>query len=132
LSSFTRTIPSYKKPEDVKQVLSRKNHFIPLAYKPTRARAGDFIYLIYQGMIVGRARISGIDPVAPDIPPGASQYPDWARWAVRYAGEWEKPPRKIPIQGHQSIRYLDSQSLDQLDSELWSHTIPASEVDPIR
>jgi hypothetical protein len=119
MSSFTRTIPRYKNLEDVNQILSRKDHFIPLAYRPTRAQAGDFIYLIYLGMIVGRARISSIDPVDPVVTAGTSRYPDWARWVVRYAGEWEKPPRKIPVQGHQSVRYLEKQSLGQLDSEIW-------------
>jgi hypothetical protein len=116
MSSFTRTIPGYKNVEDVNRILSRKDHFIPLAYRPTKAQAGDFIYLIYQGLIVGRARISGIDPVDRS---GIGDYPGWARWAIRYAGEWERPPREIPVQGHQSVRYLEKQSLGHLDSETW-------------
>ena len=119
MSSFTRTIPGYKDVEDVNQILSRNDHFIPLAYRPTKAQAGDFIYLIYRGMIVGRARISSIDPVDPEVASRTSQYPIWARWVIRYVGEWEKPPREIPVQGHQSFRYLEKQSLGYLDSEIW-------------
>jgi hypothetical protein len=119
LSSFTRTIPRDKKEDDVNQILSRKNDFIPLAYKPTKAQAGDFIYLVFRGIIVGRARISSIDAVDNDVPSGIKRYPDWARWVVRYAGEWERPPREIQVQGHQSVRYLETHSLTHLDSEKW-------------
>jgi hypothetical protein len=119
LSSFTRTIPKYKKIEDVNLILSQKTAFIPLAYRPTRAKAGDFIYMVFQGMIVGRAKISAIEVVDSDIPSGSIQYPPWAKWVVRYDGSWQKPPREIPIQGHQSVRYLEAHSLNYLDSEVW-------------
>ena len=119
MSSFTRTIPGYQQEDFVNQILAQENHFIPLAYRPTKAEAGDFIYLIYRGAIVGRARISAVDPVGPGASIVGGQYPDWARWVVRYTGRWEKPPRVIPVQGHQSIRYLETQSLDHLDSERW-------------
>jgi hypothetical protein len=119
LSSFSRTIPKDKKEDDVNQILSRKNDFIPLAYKPTKAQAGDFIYLVFRGMIVGRARISSIDVVDSEVPSGTWRYPGWARWVVRYAGVWEKPPREIQVQGHQSVRYLETHSLNHLDSEKW-------------
>jgi hypothetical protein len=119
LSSFTRTIPGHRQQNFVDQVLAREDHFIPLAYRPTRAGAGDFIYLIYRGVIVGRARISAVDPVDPGEPEAEGQYPDWAKWVVRYAGRWEKPPTEIQVQGHQSVRYLETQSLGHLDSERW-------------
>jgi hypothetical protein len=119
LSSFTRTIPGYKKVEEVNRVLSQRDHFVPLAYKPGRANPGDFIYLIFQGMIVGRARIISMDAIDPDDPLESGQYPSWARWVVRYAGRWEYPPREIPVQGHQSIRYLETHALEHLDSENW-------------
>jgi len=119
MSSFTRTIPSTKNTAEVSQILSRKDHFIPLAYRPTEAKSGDFIYLVFRGMIVGRARITSIDPTDPGLSPGTSQYPGWAKWVVRYAGAWHKPPRFIPVQGHQSVRYLEKQSLGHLDAEKW-------------
>jgi hypothetical protein len=119
LSSFTRTIPSYQKEAFVNQVLAQENHFIPLAYRPTKAGAGDFVYLIYRGVIVGRARISAVDPVDPGELAEEGLYPDWAKWVVRYTGRWEKPPREIQVQGHQSVRYLEIQSLNHLDSESW-------------
>ena len=118
VSSFTRTIPAYKTRPEVDQILLQKNHFIPLAYRPTRARAGDFIYLVFRGKMVGRARISAIDAVD-SASSGIGQYPDWARWVVRYTGGWEKPSREIPVQGHQSVRYLEAHALEYLDAEIW-------------
>jgi hypothetical protein len=117
LTSFTRTIPAYKKPEEVEELLSREDNFIPLAYKPAQARAGDYIYLIYRGYIVGRARISGIEPVEADSLPGEGL--DWARWLIRYRGGWQRPPRPIPAQGHQSVRYLGEKWFETLDGETW-------------
>jgi hypothetical protein len=119
MSSFTRTIPAYKKEPELNQILSRRDHFLPLAYRPTRALPGDFIYLVYQGKIVGRARISAIDPVDSTDSSGTDRYPAWANWVVRYAGAWEKPPREIPVQGHQSVRYLETHALEHLDAEDW-------------
>jgi len=119
LSSFTRTIPAYKQEEEVDRTLSRKDHFIALAYQPSKAQAGDFIYLVFKGRIVGRARISSIDAVDRDVPSGTGRTPAWAKWIVRYAGGWEKPPREIPVQGHQSIRYLKTHALEHLDFETW-------------
>ncbi len=94
LSSFTRTIPSEKGDDYVNQILSQKRYFIPLAYRPTKAQAGDFIYLVFRGVIVGRARIASIKSVASEIPGETRRYPIWAKWIVRYVGEWEKPPEK--------------------------------------
>jgi hypothetical protein len=119
LSSFTRTIPKYKKIEEVNLILSQKTAFIPLAYRPTRAQAGDFIYLIFQGIIVGRAKISAIEAVDSAVPSDSDQVPTWARWVVRYEAGWQKPPREIPVQGHQSVRYLEAHALNDLDSEAW-------------
>ena len=95
------------------------DHFIPLAYRPTKATRGDFIYLVFRGVIVGRARISAIDPVDTHGMEGTEIYPGWAKWVVRYVGQWEKPPRDIPIQGHQSVKYLETHSLEYLDDESW-------------
>jgi len=119
MPSFTRTIPAYKTVEEVEQVLSRRDHYVPLTFKPARAQAGDFIYLIFRGKIAGRARISAIDSAEADASPGVEQYPDWARWVIRYTGGWEKPPREIAARGHQGVRYLEEQSLAYLDSENW-------------
>jgi hypothetical protein len=119
LSSFTRTIPSGKAEDYVREILSRADHFAPLAYRPAKARSGNFIYLIFCGVIVGRARISRIDPADSNAYRRSQRYPSWAKWIIRHAGRWERPPRDIHVQGHQSVRYLETHSLEYLDDETW-------------
>ncbi len=114
MSSFTRTIPAWKGKEFVRALLREADGFFPLAYKPAKANPGDFIYLIFSGQIVGRARIARIDPADPPL----SEAP-WAKWLIRSTGAWQRPPRNIPAQGHQSVRYLETQGLAHLDGERW-------------
>ncbi len=119
MSSFTRTIPAYKTKDDLCAVLSREDYYVPLSFKPTKAQAGDFIYLIFQGKIVGRAKISFLKAVDSEDIARSLEFPAWAKWAVWYSGKWEQPPREIAVQGHQSVRYLESHSLLHLDNEKW-------------
>ncbi len=119
MSSFTRTIPSEKGEAFVNQVLSGADHYMPLAYRPTRARPGDFIYLVFRGRMVGRAQIAAIESVESARQTDKDRYPLWARWIIRFVGPWQKPPREIPVQGHQSVRYLETHALEHLDSERW-------------
>lgn len=119
MSSFTRTIPTGKGEGFVEEILSRADHLIPLTFRPTKAGSGDFIYLVFRGVIVGRARISAIHPADSDVATGIQRYPRWAKWIIKYVGRWERPPKSIQVQGHQSIRYLEAHSLEHLDYEAW-------------
>jgi hypothetical protein len=118
LSSFTRTIPKYKSREEVETVLSGRDGFVPLTFRPGRARAGDYIYLLYHGFIAGRARIKRVEAVK-DARVESGQVPEWARWLIWYTGGWERPPREIGVQGHQGVRYLEEQEKETLDDETW-------------
>jgi hypothetical protein len=118
MSSFTRTILMYKSQEEVEAMLSGRDGFVPLTFHPSRARAGDFIYFVYRGYIVGRARI-GREEAVKDAMVEPGQVPEWARWLVWYTGGWERPLREIPVQGHQGVRYLEEQGLGGLDAEIW-------------
>ncbi|MGD8814164.1 MAG: hypothetical protein PVI78_06765, partial [Anaerolineales bacterium] len=82
------------------------------------AHPGDYIYLVFRGRIVGRAKIASIDPASESLIV-ENRYPPWAKWILRISGSWEKPPRDIPVQGHQSVRYLETHALEHLDSEKW-------------
>ncbi len=113
--SFTRTVPAEKNPQEVHRILTRPDHFIPLTFRPSKAEPGDYIYLIFRGEILGRAQISRIDPVGSGDP----AFPDWARWAIRYQGQWQLPPTHISVQGHQGVRYLPTHQLGHLDSQQW-------------
>ena len=57
MASFTKTIPAGKTNAEVEALLAGRDHFLPLAQTPTRAQAGDFIYLIYRGRISRGRRI---------------------------------------------------------------------------
>ena len=118
MSSFTRTIPQYKTREEVEALLSSRDSFVPLTFRPGRAGAGDSIYLVYHGFIAGRARIARVVP-AQAARYGGGRVPDWAKWLVCYSGGWERPPREIAVQGHQGVRYLDELGLGALDGETW-------------
>ena len=118
MPSFTRTIPKYKTSEEVETVLAGRDGFVPLTFRPGRAVAGDIIYLVYHGFIVGRARIARVVPARPAGAAGG-RVPDWAKWLVCYIGGWERPPREIAVQGHQGVRYLEEQGLGTLDGETW-------------
>ncbi len=119
MASFTKTIPAGKTNAEVEALLAGRDHFLPLAQTPTRAQAGDFIYLIYRGRIYARARIRALEAVKPVVMGEERAGAAWARCLVHYAGEWETPGREIRAQGHQSVRYLDMQGLARLDGEKW-------------
>jgi hypothetical protein len=44
MASFTKTIPEEKTQAEVEALLTGRDHFLPLAQTPTRAKAGDNIY----------------------------------------------------------------------------------------
>ena len=117
MSSFTRTIPQYKSREEVEAVLSGRNGFVPLTFRPGRAVAGDYIYLVHHGFIIARARIARLIPA--QAARQGREVSDWANWLVCYKGGWERPPREIAVQGHQGVRYLDDLGLGALDDETW-------------
>ncbi len=119
MASFTKTIPAGKTEAEVEALLVGHDHFLPLAQTPTRAQAGDFIYLIYRGKISARARIRALEVVKRGEMAEERAGAEWARCLVHYTGAWEKPGREIPAQGHQSVRYLDVQELAHLDGEKW-------------
>ena len=119
MASFTKTIPVGKTEAEVEALLAGRDHFLPLAQTPTRAQAGDFIYLIYRGRITARARIRALEVVKPGMMAEERSGAEWARCLVHYAREWELPGREIPAQGHQSVRYLEVQGLAHLDLEKW-------------
>jgi hypothetical protein len=120
MSSFTRTIPAYKSRQEVEQVLSNPGNYVPLTFQPKRAQPGDFIYLIYHASLLARARIAALEPVTPSLRTSPVPPPPWAKWLVRITGDWQFPPRPIPVQGHQGVRYLDQGALACLDAESWS------------
>ncbi len=123
LASFTRTIPAEKKPEQVAEILHREDPYLPLTFRPARARQGDFIYLVHRGKIIGRAEITRIESAPEAARREAVNPPAWSNWLIWYRGSWQQPPREIAVQGHQGVRYLETLGLKDLDREDWPETI---------
>jgi hypothetical protein len=119
MTSFIRTAQRQEKHEYIRTILGRTKHFIPLQGCPERARIGDFIYLAYRGEIVGRARISDIQPVDEDVPFGSTRRLYHAKWKVWYEEGWQRAPRHIPFRGYRGIRYVDKAGFQELDREIW-------------
>lgn len=119
MASFIRTIPQAEHVTYVDEILSRTRHFIPLKLLPKRAGQGDFVYLAHRGKLVGRAVIDRIQPVGAEVPIGSDRDLYGARWLVHYSTGWQRAPRAIPFRGRQGIRYLNTEGLQQLDSERW-------------
>ena len=109
MTSFIRTIPRKEEPRYVEEILSRRDHFIPLKGQPKRAKPGDFLYLAYRGLIVARARIDRFESVNRNVPIGPDGRCYHARCLVHYRGGWQRCPRDVPFKGSQGIRYVDAE-----------------------
>ena len=119
MTSFIRTIQKDETEEYVKEILSRKDNFIPLKNRPQNAQPGDYIYLLHNGRIIARAKITALEPTDQYLRIGSAKQPFRAKCLVRYKDSWQKPEVVHELRGFQGIRYLDTLGLKHLDEELW-------------
>ncbi len=119
MSSFARTIQSTENPDYVEEILLRDEGAIPLPLIPSIANVGDYIYLVYDGKIIGRAKISEIDPHPGSMRIGSTQNLYHYRSRIIYRAGWERPNIDIYIRGFQGIRYLNRLGFGELDQESW-------------
>ena len=119
MTSFIRTIQRKEQRCYLEEILSRREHFIPLKGRPLRAKPGNFVYLAYRGSIVGRARIDRFESVNRNVPIGTDGRCYHARCLLHYRGGWQRCPRQVPFRGSQGIRYVDTVGLAHLDAEEW-------------
>jgi hypothetical protein len=119
MTSFIRTARREETREYIEEILSRRDHFIPLRFRPRRAHPGDFIYLAHRGSIVGRALISRLQDTDKKVPIGSEHRAYPARCLVWYEGGWQRPRRRILFKGYVGIRYLDTMRMEELDGERW-------------
>ena len=117
MTSLIRTAQQEETREYINEILSRRDHFIPLIFRPRRAHSGDYVYLAHRGRIVGRAVIDRLQDTSEEVPLGSQRRAYPARCLVCYEGGWQRPPRPIPFKGYVSIRYLDTMGLEELDAE---------------
>ena len=111
--NITRTIQRHEDPKWVASFFDRslegeKAGWFPLPQVPRKAKAGDWVYVIYRGRIYGRLQITEVrrvnraDPVGSR---GTQRVQARCRLYVRCPGQLA--PKKIERRGHQGIRYDD-------------------------
>ena len=119
MTSFIRTIQRKEQRCYLEEILSRREHFIPLKGRPLRAKPGNFVYLAYRGSIVGRATIDRFESGTFNVCTGHDRRPYLAKCKVHYRGGWQCCPRDVHFTGKQGIRYVDKVGLAHLDAEEW-------------
>ena len=119
MTSFIRTIQRQETDEYVEEILSRSDHFIPLKGQPQYSQKDDYIYLLHNGLIIARAKISRLEPTVQPVKIGSEKREFPAGCLVWYKGGWEKPKICRQLRGFQGIRYLDTLGLENLDRESW-------------
>jgi len=105
MSGITKTIPQKDGIEAVEALYDgRAGEFeFHMAGKPSRLKAGDFVYTIWQDMLVGRCRITRIETGAVNPDSGKPR----SLIIVQTPGEkLEKPTLH---KGHRGTRYYDGE-----------------------
>ena len=104
MSGITKTIPQKDGIEAVEALYERVGEFeFHMAGKPSRLKAGDYVYTIWADMVVGRCQITRIEFGAVNPKSGKPR----SLIYVRMPGEkLEKP---YPRKGHRGTRYYDGE-----------------------
>ena len=105
MSGITKTIPKNEGVEAVEALYSGMGgeYEFHMAGKPSRLNVGDFVYTIWQDMLVGRCQIMRIEPGAVNPQSGKPR----SLIIVKTPGEKLKKP--IPRIGHRGTRYYDGE-----------------------
>ena len=91
---------------DGKELTGKNATNFPLKARPSKARVGDWLYLIYRGRIHGRLRITEIEQVDKEVPVGTSGAMVRARALVHVQCPGERAPRWIKRRGSQGFTYV--------------------------
>jgi len=105
MSGITKTIPQTDSFEAVEALYDgRIEEFeFHMAGKPSRLHVGDFVYTIWQDMVVGRCKISRIELGA--INPESVK----PRSLIFVNTPGEKLKKPYPRKGHRGTRYYDGE-----------------------
>jgi len=100
---ITKTIPAGEGQERIDALYdgSVSEHEFHMAGTPSRLNVGDYVYTIYQNQLIGRLRITRIEPGAVNPKSGKP------RTLIYVEAPGERLPFAIPKQGHQGTRYTD-------------------------
>jgi len=109
MSGITKTLPQTDGIEAVESLYDgRVGEFeFHMAGKPSRLSIGDFVYTIWQDMVVGRCQISRIELGAVNPDSGKPR----SLIFVKTPGEKLKKP--YPRNGHRGTRYYDGEGWDK-------------------
>jgi hypothetical protein len=105
MSGITKTIPQKHGIEAVEALYDgRAGEFeFHMAGKPSRLDVGDYVYTIWQDMVVGRCQIIRIEPGA--VNPSSGK----PRSLIFVKTPGEKLEKPYPRQGHRGTRYYDGE-----------------------
>ena len=105
MSGITKTIPQTDGVEAVEALYDGciGEFEFHMAGKPSRLQVGDFVYTIWQDMVVGRCKINRIEPGAINPESGKPR----SLIFVNTPGEKLKKP--YPRKGHRGTRYYDGE-----------------------
>lgn len=105
MNGITKTIPQKDGIEAVEALYDgREGEFeFHMAGKPSRLNVGDYVYTIWQDMLVGRCQISRIEFGA--INPASGK----ARSLIFVKTPGERNDKPYPYKGHRGTRYYDGE-----------------------
>ena len=100
---ITKTIPAERTPQQVDALYNGEltEFEFHMAGTPSQLAPGDYVYTIYNHHIVGRLKITRIEPGATNPKSGRP------RTLIFVAAPGERLPHPIPRPGHQGTRYYD-------------------------
>lgn len=100
---ITKTIPAERTPAEVDALYdgTLREFEFHMAGTPTKLAPGDYVYTIYNHQLIGRLKITRIEPGATNPKSGRP------RTLIYVACPGERLPHPIPRQGHQGTRYYD-------------------------
>ncbi len=103
MSGITKTIPQKEGVEAVSQLYDGdKGEFeFHMAGKPSRLNAGDYVYTIWQDVLIGRLKITRIETGA--VNPSSGK----PRSLIFVATPGERFDKPIARKGHRGTRYYD-------------------------
>ena len=103
MSGITKTIPQSGGVQAVDSLYSGppREYEFHMAGKPSRLKVGDYVYTIWQNMLVGRLKITRIDTGATNPKSGKP------RSLIYVATPGQRLAEPIPRQGHRGTRYYD-------------------------
>lgn len=100
---ITKTIPAERTRQELEALYdgTLSEFEFHMAGSPSKLNVGDYVYTIYNHEIVGRMRITRIEPGATNPKSGRP------RTLIYVKAPGERAPFPIPRQGHQGTRYYD-------------------------